>query len=163
MTNPEIEATLKTWANEFLFDWRSKGKLVHALTLDSNEEDKREGTLVHQDSCSDKAYWMVADIYLLEDGKYRVYVECAGYSQNYEKEGELVEHRDLPNLSVVLTFLRQYSGGNWGPNSSDELFTHIERRLKLKPYTFDFATYKGDTAELIKIINEFRTRYSRNS
>ena len=131
----DLETSLKNWCDKHLvlgkcFGGNKDGPITTDLDPETKKIEKRSGNLVYQDGTSCSASYAFADIYLLDDNTYTVYVAC-GYAMSTGGEREVVDIKPqlCNNLEEVLDYLVCFCGHD--PNTTGEMMLSIIQKYKL--------------------------------
>jgi len=148
--NSNVVLALKHWCDENLTDGKSyRGSIPIGEPIAScrtqEEQDARKGVLTYQDGTACSASHAFADVYLLEDGSYDVYMDSdSGCSQGesgiYGPDVEVTHHE---NLAQVVHYLDGYSGHD--PNNCGELINYLVDELPKNYWEGKIETRVGYT------------------
>jgi len=121
-----MEAAVKSWCDKNIginMSYRGSIPLGKPISCGLENPNERLGKLIYQDGTACSASHAFADVYQLDTGDYKVYMDASGFSFC-----DIVETLTFEKLSYVVNYLAGFSGHD--PNACGELMIYLMERIK---------------------------------
>lgn len=133
----KLNDALKYWCDENLTEGKAyRGGFEVGLPIAGSrkprEQQQRKGVLIYQDGTACSASHAFADVYVLGDGSYDVYMDASSGVEQGDSGifGFVTEIKHCNNLVEVVDYLDNYCGHD--PNSCGQLVDEISETIGKK-------------------------------